>query len=511
MEKIIMNLSIRIICLGLLIGSLLFSCSNVENAKEVRPNILLIVSEDNSQDLGCYGNSIVHTPNLDRLAKNGVRFTNAYATTSVCSPSRSSMLTGLYAHQNGQLGWASHNYTLFDSIKVLPQYLEEVGYRTGIIGKIHVNPDERFNFDFRAIPGSNFQKRNLSEYALNAKKFVEENDSDEPYFLMVNFPDAHLPFQNDVEGLPTVKVDTSKIKNTLPFVGVNTDRLRTETEKYYNCMNRLDESVGMLLDSMGDLSNTLIIYISDHGAQFSRGKLTNYEGGLKIPFILQWKEGIKFKNVVRDELVSVIDILPTILELAVAKTPEKLSGKSLIKLFDKDFDSASWRQYLGAGGAGESPVFYFPRRSIRGERYKLIQTIDVGREVFPAYTAYVNPDFATGANEDEIEFVETKIQEAYEIFKSPPEWELYDLENDPWEFNNLAENPDYKGILKKMQNALMVWRRETSDPFLDEIKLGKFTREMDSINTLYPNHSYNKVENFKWEYPNYLHNAHRQQ
>ena len=199
-----MNLSIRIICLGLLIGSLLFSCSNVENAKEVRPNILLIVSEDNSQDLGCYGNSIVHTPNLDRLAKNGVRFTNAYATTSVCSPSRSSMLTGLYAHQNGQLGWASHNYTLFDSIKVLPQYLEEVGYRTGIIGKIHVNPDERFNFDFRAIPGSNFQKRNLSEYALNAKKFVEENDSDEPYFLMVNFPDAHLPFQNDVEGLPTV-------------------------------------------------------------------------------------------------------------------------------------------------------------------------------------------------------------------------------------------------------------------------------------------------------------------
>lgn len=505
-----MNLSIKIICAGILTGSLLFSCSDIENAKEERPNILLIVSEDNSQDLGCYGNAIVHTPNLDRLAENGVRFTNAYATTSVCSPSRSSIFTGLYAHQNGQFGWATHNYTLYDSIKVLPQYLEEVGYRTGIIGKIHVNPDERFNFDFRAMLGSNFQKSKLSEYALNAKKFVEENDSDEPYFLMVNLPDAHLPFQNDVEGLPTVKVDTSKIKNTLPFVGVNTARLRTETEKYYNCINRLDEAVGILLDSIGDLSNTLIIYISDHGAQFSRGKLTNYEGGLKIPFIIKWEEGIKSKNVIREELVSVVDILPTILELTGGKTAEKLSGKSILKLFDKDFEPSLWREYLGAGGAGESPVFYFPRRSIRDGRYKLIHKIDAGREVFPAYTAYVNPDFATGTNKDEIETSETKIQEAYEIFKSPPEWELYDLENDPWEFNNLAENGDYEGVLKKMQDALMEWRQETNDPFLDEIKLGKFTREMDSINTLYPNHSYNKVENFKWEYPNYLNDVNRQ-
>lgn len=499
-----MNLSIKIICTGVLIALLFSSCSSGNNNRE-RPNILLIVSEDNGQDLGCYGNSIVHTPNLDRLAKNGVRFTNAYTTTSVCSPSRSSMLTGLYVHQNGQFGWATHNYTLFDDIKVLPQYLEEVGYRTGIIGKIHVNPDEKFNFDFRALPGSNFQKRNLSEYAHNAKKFVGgSGDVEEPYFLMVNFPDAHLPFQNDVDGLPTVKVDTSKIKNTLPFVGVNTARLRTETERYYNSINRLDESVGMLLDSIGDLSNTLIIYLSDHGAQFSRGKLTNYEGGLKIPFIMHWEEGIRSKNVLREELVSVIDIVPTILELAGGKIPEKLPGNSILKLFEEDYDPVSWRQYLGAGGVGESPVFYFPRRSIRDGRYKLIHTIDVGREEFPAYTAYTDPDFATGANQDEIEISEAQVQEAYEIFKSPPTWELYDLENDPWEFFNLAEDPNYEGVLKKMQKALIAWRQETNDPFLDNIRLEKFTREMDSINILYPNHSYNKGGNVKWDYPNYL-------
>lgn len=497
-------LSTKIICVGLLAGLLFLSCSKNENEKRDRPNILLIVSEDNSQDLGCYDNSVVHTPNLDRLAENGVRFTNAYVTTSVCSPCRSSIFTGLYAHQNGQFGWASQHYTLFDGIKVLPKYLEEVGYRTGIIGKIAVNPEERFNFDFRAIPGSNFHKRNMLEYAFNAKKFVVENDANEPYFLMVNFPDAHLPFQNDVEGLPTVKVDTGKIKNTLPFLGVNTARLRTETEKYYNCMNRLDESIGMLLDSIGDLSNTFIFYLSDHGAQFSRGKLTNYEGGLKIPFIIQWEEGIKSVKVVREELVSVIDILPTILELAGGKIPKELPGNSILRLFDQNFEPSSWRQYLGAGGAGESPVFYYPRRSIRGERYKLIHNIDVGRKIFPAYTGYTNPDFASGANEDEIATAETKIQEVYEIFKSPPEWELYDLKNDPWEFENLAENPIYTDILHQMQLALREWRKETNDPFLNKLKLERFTNEMDSINQLYPNHSYVKIENFKWEYPQYL-------
>jgi N-sulfoglucosamine sulfohydrolase len=493
-----------ITCAGLLTGILLYSCSKHENEKGDRPNILLIVSEDNSQDLGCYGNSIVHTPNLDRLAENGVRFTNAYVTTSVCSPCRSSIFTGFYVHQNGQFGWATHNYTLFDGIKVLPQYLKEVGYRTGILGKIHVNPEERFNFDFKAIPGSNFQKRNMSEYATQAKNFVRKNNSDKPYFLMVNFPDAHLPFQNDVEGLPTVKVDTGTIKNTLPFVGINTARLRTETEKYYNCMNRLDESIGMLLDSIGDLSDTFIFYLSDHGAQFSRGKLTNYEGGLKIPFIIQWGEGIKSVNLVREELVSVIDILPTILDLAEREIPEELPGKSILSLFEKDYEPSSWRQYLGSGGAGESPVFYYPRRSIRGERYKLIHNIDVGRNIFPAYAAYVNPDFASGANEDEIEKADTQIQAAYDVFKSPPEWELYDLKNDPWEFENLAKNPDYKDILKKMQDALMKWQQETNDPFLDEKKLEKFTNEMDSINQLYPNHSYQKIEDFKFSYHHYL-------
>ena len=118
----------------------------------------------------------------------------------------------------------------------------------------------------------------------------------------------------------------------------------------------------------------------------------------------------------------------------------------------------------------------------------------------------LRPWVSRSQNEVEIEKANTQIQAAYEVFKSPPAWELYDLENDPWEFENLAENPDHKEIIKKMQNALMKWRQETNDPFLDKIKLGKFTREMDSINSLYPEHSYREIENFKWKYPEYLKN-----
>ncbi|EPR66594.1 Arylsulfatase [Cyclobacterium qasimii M12-11B] len=500
-KKMIINqLKIGLALLALL-GVTTSGCGSKETVSP-RPNILLIVSEDNSSDLGCYGNSLVHTPNLDKLSNNGVKFLNAYTTYAVCSPSRSSIFTGLYPHQNGQLGWATHYYALYSGIKVLPNYLKETGYRTGILGKIHVNPAERFDFDFEALPGSNFQKESLKDYATQAKEFVSQ--SEDPYFLMVNFPDAHLPFQNEVEGLPTQKVDRNKIKETLPFVGVNNERLLDQTEAYYNCMNRLDESIGMLLDSLGDLSNTCIIYLSDHGAQFSRGKLTNYEGGLKVPFIISYPEKIKEIGSSRDELISVIDILPTVLDLTETLGDFNLPGRSLMDLFSED--ETEWRTHLGADGEGASPVFYFPRRSIRGDRYKLIHNIDVGRGEFPAFTAYANPDFGSGATIEEIAASDAKVRQAYETWRKPPEWELYDLQEDPWEFENLADKPGLEAVLVTMKEALDAWREDTRDPFLSAEKLKKYTFEMDSINTLYPDHSYRKVEGFKWGYLDYLNN-----
>lgn len=473
---------------------------NTEQA-DLPPNILLIVSEDNSPDLGCYGNEIVHTPHLDQLAHSGFRFTNAFTTYSVCSPSRSSIFTGLYPHQNGQIGWATHHYGLYEGIRVLPNYLKEAGYKTALLGKIHVNPERIFNFDFTALPESNFQKENLNNYASTAAEF-KTSAGDNPYFMMVNFPDAHLPFQNDVEGLPTVKVDREKITSTLPFVGVTTERLLEETERYYNCMNRLDESIGMLLDSLGDLSNTVVIYLSDHGAQFSRGKLTNYEGGLKIPFIIHWPDRFPAQDQVREEFISVIDILPTVMDIAGMEAPGFLPGKSLIELLESP--EPEWREYIGADGEGSSPVFYFPRRSIRNHSFKLIHNIDVGRSDFPAYHAYADPDFGSGTNQDEIDVAPEHTQSAYALWKNPPQYELYDLRSDPWEFNNLSHLPEYQDTLDVMIAALEDWRVQTNDPLLEPEKLARLTSEMDSINNQYPDHTYRGIDGFSWDYLEYL-------
>ncbi|GAA5219995.1 sulfatase family protein [Membranihabitans marinus] len=489
--------------LGCIFAIVLLFSSCQEDDPVRRPNILLIVSEDNSSDLGCYGNSIVHTPNIDELAKQGMRFTNAYTTYAVCSPSRASIFTGLYPHQNGQLGWATQGYSMYEGMKVLPNYLNEAGYNTGCLGKIHVNPDSIFDFNLSELNTSNFAKKDLSAYAHEAKKFIS-NSRDQPYFLMVNFPDAHLPFQNDVDGLPSIKVDTSEITTTLPFVGVNTERLRKVTQKYYNCMNRLDESVGMLLDSIGDLSNTMVIYMSDHGAQFSRGKLTNYEGGLKIPFIVHWPDKYKFSNTVSHALISVIDLLPTFLDVAEQPIPEELPGMSLLTLLDEDGRDDHWRPYLAADGEGASPVMYYPRRSIRNRRYKLIHNIDVGRQDFPAYHTYASEKFYSGANYDEIQQAGADVQEMYKIWKNPPTYELYDLENDPWEWKNLSQDPKYSAVLQELLAAMIQWRKDSKDPFLDSDKLDRYTEEMNYINETYPNHTYKQNGITQLDYVNYL-------
>ncbi len=198
------------------------------------PNILLIVSEDNGQNLGCYGDPNAVTPNLDALAAQGVRFTNAYTTQSVCSPGRASILTGLYPHQNGQFGLATHKYAMYEAFPNIPSLLNPAGYRTGIIGKLHVNPEWAFPFDFwwNDRDYISFQHRDMVKATEMAASFISGDDS--PFFLMVNYPDAHLPFLRQECGLPE-KPFTADDVTPLPAGGIDTPRIREHTADYYNC------------------------------------------------------------------------------------------------------------------------------------------------------------------------------------------------------------------------------------------------------------------------------------
>ena len=255
----------------------------------VRPNILLIVSEDNGPELGAYGDPFARTPVLDTLARSGVLFRNAYVPQAGCSQSRAALLTGFYPHQNGQIGLATWKFGLYrDDTPNIVSSLKESGYRTGIIGKLHINPAEAFPFDFVRIPGANFQRKDLASYSALAASFIEESEA--PFLLSVNYPDAHRPFLRQVDGLPADPISEDEVV-PLPYIGLDSPTLRRDSANYHNSMSRLDSLIGDLLEALdrsGKSENTIVVYLGDHGADLLRGKRTCYEGGLRVPLIMRW-------------------------------------------------------------------------------------------------------------------------------------------------------------------------------------------------------------------------------
>ena len=440
-----------------------------------KPNILLIVSEDNGPELGCYDDPYVKTPVLDDLAANGVRFNRAYVPQAGCSQSRAALLTGLYPHQNGQIGLATWKFALYDeNTPNLVRCLKEAGYRTGNIGKLHVNPESAFPFDFKAIPSANFGRKNLDQYAKRAKEFIE--DSDEPFFLCVNYPDAHRPFTPQAGRMPSNPLTAKDVK-PLTYFGLDNAELREQTANYYNCINRLDSQVGDLIGALrnsGKLDKTLIIYLGDHGADMLRGKRTSYEGGIRIPLIVSWPGRLQ-NGVVKEELVSTLDLMPTILAAAEAKPVSELAGKSLLPLLDGQ--ELEWRKYLFTEYHTHSAHNYFPQRTIRDYRFKLIQNL-MPKTVNPGY-AFTNGRFFDDL-ESTIAAAPEPIRSAYQLMERPPEIELYDLENDPYEFHNLSASPSHTSKLSELQSELLSWRKRTKDPFLHPKNITRLKAEIQA-------------------------------
>ncbi len=466
-----------------------------------QPNILLIVSEDNGPELGCYGDPYAQTPVLDHLAKTGVRFANAFVPYPVCSPSRACFLTGLYPHQNGQVGLATHKFAMFEGTRTLPEILQNNGYRTGMVGKLHVNPEKEFPFDFRKITGANFGSRNVRNYADAAAEFFKQ-DSDKPFFLSINYPDAHFPLHRQQFGLPEVPIEAEDVR-PLPWVGVDSPRLRQFTADYYNCMRRLDDGIGMLLERLkesGHAENTLVVYIGDHGAQFSRGKCSVYEAGLRIPMIVRWP-GNQVAGTVRDELASTLDLVPTFLTAAGIEVSGRLPGHVLQPLLKGEPAPGNWRKHIVGFTTGAAPGIFYFQQSIRGTRYKLIlnplaETQDNKSLFAEAYHKQYNSHFAAGCTAEEIATAPQAIQNAYHRFLTPPPYELYDLQNDPHEFTNLADSSSHAEIKTRLIAEFRTWQQTTSDPFADADKLKSFTRsQLDAINT-----NYRRDKTFRWPY-----------
>ena len=452
-------------------------------ADKSRPlNVLFITADDLGLVIGSYGETLIETPHMDALAAEGVRFEVAYVTQASCSPSRSSMFTGMYVHSTGQYGltgptreedaWFKLHPELRD--KTIPNLLKKAGYRTGIIGKLHVAPESSFQFDFRPKVNT----REVRKVAAAAEDFLAQAGG-QPFFLMVNYSDPHAfrkpdnpkewYFPPQVDGLPENPLPPSE-KTIFPWQRIDTPEQRVRTAGYYNAVQRLDDGIGMLMDVMrrrGHGDDTLVIFVGDHGPPFARGKTTVYEAGLRVPFIVKWP-GVSPAGMASRAMVSTVDILPTILDATGQPIPENVQGRSLRPVLSDP--EAAWREYLAGEYHFHGVTVFYPRRAIRDRRWKLIHNLLAGRaKPWPridgddAYRISQGPEYAG-----------TDVQRAFATFADPPEFELYDLENDPVEFHNLAGDPAHAATLERMKQALLEWRRETNDPFLDPAWIEKY-------------------------------------
>lgn len=459
----------------------LASCSTPSQIGDLgfgtRPNILLIVSEDNGPEIGAYGAPYVSTPNLDELAAGGVLFQNAYVPQAGCSQSRAAFLTGLYPHQNGQIGLATWKFGLYrgDTSNIV-RSLKEAGYRTGIIGKLHINPPEAFPFDFAKIPSANFQREGMGRYAAFAAEFMGQ--AKQPFFLSVNYPDAHRPFLTQVDGIPGRPLRAADVE-PLEYMGLDSPELRKQTANYYNSINRLDTYVGDLLQALidsGKHDSTLVVYLGDHGADLLRGKRTSYEGGVRIPLIMRWP-GLQQSGQVREELVSSLDLMPTFLEAAAAGEVAGLAGRSLNPLVAGQ--SPPWREYLFTEYHLHSNHNYFPQRTVRDRRHKLIRNL-MPNTVNPGHAFTLGRFFGEAELHQVASGAPQRVRMAYQTMGRPPEYELYDLTVDPHEFDNLASDPAHRGTLERLKARLQRWRVETEDPFLDPANTVRLKADIES-------------------------------
>lgn len=440
-----------------------------------RPNVLLVTADDLGLQLSCYGDRIARTPHLDRLATRSVQFRTAYVSQASCSPSRSTMFTGLYPHANGHYGLANANvgFRVHEHLidRLLPNVLKQAGYRTGIIGKLHVNPEGRFAFDRRYKEG--FGSRDIQLQVKFAREFIDADD-EAPWFLMFNLFDPHVArkrkpdgtrgpqfFPDRVKDLPRTILTAADV-TPWPWQGIDTPEQRKKIAGYYNCVHRIDAAVGMLMNVLresGHDDDTVIIFLGDHGPPFTRGKTSCYEAGLRVPFIARWP-GVSQPHV-SDRLVGSTDIYPTILDAAGIELPKGLHGRSLRPVL-RSGDDADWRETLVAEFHFHGAAPFFPRRAITDGRYKLIQNLRAGEATA---SNGVDGDRAWFWAQDLPESSPARL--AMNRLVNPPEWELYDLESDSIEFRNRAGEPGLREVEARLKTSLAMWKQETDDRFDD--------------------------------------------
>jgi N-sulfoglucosamine sulfohydrolase len=462
----------RFVLAGLvLVGTL--ALGTVVSAAE--KNVLFFVSDDHGADAGCYGNPVIQTPNIDRLAADGTRFDRAFCTTASCSASRSVILTGLFNHANAQYGHTHsyHHFSTYENVRSLPVLMSKAGYRTYQIGKFHVAPKSVYQFD-QHVGGNT---RSPVEMAERCRAWIE-SDNEAPFFIYFCTSDPHRGggtvedsphkpdrFGNRDKGYPGVTpVEYDPDEVVVPPFLPDTPACRAELAQYYQSVSRLDQGLGRLmqiLQESGRWDDTLVIYISDHGIAFPGGKTTTYEPGLRSPCVVR-NPYLKRRGLATQAMVSWVDLTPTILDFAGA-LPEKpwFHGRSFLDVLDRE-DPPGWDKVYASHTFHEITMYY-PMRVVRGERWKLIWNI-----AHPLPYPFASDLWASATFQDRYQHgLDTMYgKRTIRRYIDRPEFELYDLQNDPHESTDLAADPAHAEKLAELKQQLQSFQKRTRDPWI---------------------------------------------
>ena len=411
-----------------------------------KPNFVFIIADDCTHtDLGCYGGQ-AHTPNIDKLAGEGMRFKKCFQAAPMCSPTRHNIYTGLYPVKSG--AYPNHTFVK-DGTQSVVQYLKPHGYRVALSGKTHINPKSIFDFEYSA-------KQNNPDLDAIDKLFAECKQSNTPFCLFACSNEPHSPWnKGDASKYPPEKIQ-------LPSYFVDTPETRKDMSNYLAEITYFDWQVGEVLKRLqthGLSENTLVVMVSEQGSSFPFGKWTCYDHGLQSACIVRWPGQVK-PGSTTDAMVEYVDVLPTFLEAAGIDRPEVLDGKSFVPVLSgktnqhKDF---VFGLMTTRGIINGSDTFGI--RSVRGKRFKYIRN-------FTPEIEFQNACTKSSAFKSWVEKAESGDADAADKVKRY-QWrtaeELYDMEADSNEWKNIADDPKYADVKAELKQQLDSWMAAQGD------------------------------------------------
>jgi len=423
-----------------------------------RPNFVLIIGDDISvDDLGCYGHPHIRTPSVDKLAAAGMRFTNAYLTTSQCSPTRCSLITGRYPHNTG----APELHTALPEGQVMfPAILKQACYHTAAAGKWHLGTYARSAFEKIVGGGPGGEERWL--------QCLQERPKDRPFLIWFASYDAHRGWQPDPDAKPHTPADA-----VIPPYSIDSPAVRADMAKYYDEVGRLDRYVGLVVEELerqGVLDDTCIIFMADNGRPFARCKTRLYDSGIKTPFIVRWPNGSVKPGSVCSSLVSVIDIAPTVLDLAGLKPRPSFQGVSMATLLTAP--ETSIRQYVFAEHNWHGQIAH--ERMVRHGDYVYI------RNAHPQLPQICGLDAQCPQKELRALAAQDKLTLAQmdPLLEPRPAEELFNVREDPHQIHNRSGHPEDRETLERLRRVMDQWQRRTGDtvPPLDKATPDRYDR-----------------------------------